>query len=167
VIDRDDPAAREPEDGRSDHVLDCGIGMEALAARSCTYWARCQKSSLSGLAQPTATWRGQIDGTRSEARVRPDERPDVSAIGLNHAPWLHPDLIDAVARRFLELLRQEATATGADHPDLLTVAEVAARLKMSPKWDAYAPSRQLALPVLDEPVAPLDRDPSETRNRDA
>ena len=66
--------------------------------------------------------------------MRPDERPDVSAIGPNHAPWLHPDLIDAVARRFLELVRQEATATGANPPDLLTVAEVAARLKMSPKW---------------------------------
>jgi DNA-binding Lrp family transcriptional regulator len=100
--------------------------------------------------------------------VRPDEHPDVSAIGPNHAPWLHPDLIDAVARRFLELVRQEAT--GADPPDLLTVAEVAARLKMSPKW-VYAHQRRLGVIKLgDGPKARLRFDPravAELRQADA
>jgi hypothetical protein len=98
--------------------------------------------------------------------VRPDEHPDVSAIGPNHAPWLHPDLIDAVARRFLELVRQEAT--GADPPDLLTVAEVAARLKMSPKW-VYAHQHRLGVIRLgDGPKARLRFDPravAELRSR--
>ena len=102
--------------------------------------------------------------------MRPDERPDVSAIGPNHAPWLHPDLIDAVARRFLELVRQEATATGADPPDLLTVAEVAARLRMSPKW-VYAHQRRLGVIKLgDGPKARLRFDPravEELRQADA
>jgi hypothetical protein len=100
--------------------------------------------------------------------VRPDEHPDVSAIGPNHAPWLHPDLIDAVARRFLELVRQEAT--GADPPDLLTVAEVAARLKMSPKW-VYAHQHRLGVIRLgDGPKARLRFDPravAELRQADA
>ena len=91
--------------------------------------------------------------------MRPDERPDVSAIGPNQAPWLHPELVDAVARRFLELVRREAAATGADPPDLLTVAEVAARLKMSPKW-VYAHQRRLGVIKLgDGPKARLRFDP--------
>jgi len=102
--------------------------------------------------------------------MRPDERPDVSASGPNNAPWLHPDLVDAVARRFLELVRQEATATGADPPDLLTVAEVAARLKMSPKW-VYAHQRRLGVIKLgDGPKARLRFDPravEELRQADA
>ena len=102
--------------------------------------------------------------------MRPDERPDVPVIGSNHAPWLHPDLVDAVARRFLELVRQEANATGADPPDLLTVAEVAARLKMSPKW-VYAHQRRLGVIKLgDGPKARLRFDPravEELRQTDA
>lgn len=102
--------------------------------------------------------------------MRPDERPDVSVIGPDRAPWLHPDIIDAVARRFLELVRQETTATGADPPDLLTVAEVAARLRMSPKW-VYAHQRRLGVIKLgDGPKARLRFDPravEELRQADA
>ncbi len=102
--------------------------------------------------------------------MRPRERPDVNGIGANDAPWLHPELIDAVARRFLELVREAGTATGADPPDLLTVAEVAERLKMSPKW-VYAHQRRLGVIKLgDGPKARLRFDPravEELRQPDA
>jgi hypothetical protein len=102
--------------------------------------------------------------------MRPRERQDVNGIGANDAPWLHPELIDAVARRFLELVREAGTATGADPPDLLTVAEVAERLKMSPKW-VYAHQRRLGVIKLgDGPKARLRFDPravEELRQPDA
>ena len=91
--------------------------------------------------------------------MRPRERQDVNDIGASDAPWLHPELIDAVARRFLELVREAGTAPGIAPPDLLTVAEVAERLKMSPKW-VYAHQRRLGVIKLgDGPKARLRFDP--------
>jgi len=91
--------------------------------------------------------------------MRARERLDVNGSGPYDAPWLHPELIDAVARRFLELVREAGAATGADPPDLLTVAEVAERLKMSPKW-VYAHQRRLGVIKLgDGPKARLRFDP--------
>jgi hypothetical protein len=102
--------------------------------------------------------------------MRARERLDVNGSGPYDAPWLHPELIDAVARRFLELVREAGAATGADPPDLLTVAEVAERLKMSPKW-VYAHQRRLGVIKLgDGPKARLRFDPravEELRQPDA
>jgi hypothetical protein len=102
--------------------------------------------------------------------MRARERLDVNGSGPYDAPWLHPELIDAVARRFLELVREAGTATAADPPDLLTVAEVAERLKMSPKW-VYAHQRRLGVIKLgDGPKARLRFDPravEELRQPDA
>jgi hypothetical protein len=104
--------------------------------------------------------------------MRPRERLDVNGIGPYDAPWLHPELIDAVARRFLELVHEVGTVTGRDPParDLLTVAEVAERLKMSPKW-VYAHQRRLGVIKLgDGPKARLRFDPravEELRQPDA
>jgi hypothetical protein len=102
--------------------------------------------------------------------MRPRERLDVNGIGPSDAPWLHPELIDAVARRFLELAREAGTVTGPDPRDLLTVAEVAERLKMSPKW-VYAHQRRLGVIKLgDGPKARLRFDPravEELRQPDA
>ena len=87
------------------------------------------------------------------------ERLDVNGLGASDAPWLHPVVIDAVARRMLELVRESGTATGVDPPDLLTVAEVADRLKMTPKW-VYAHQRRLGVIKLgDGPKARLRFDP--------
>jgi hypothetical protein len=111
--------------------------------------------------------------------MRARERLDVNGSGPYDAPWLHPELIDAVARRFLELVREAGAATGADPPDLLTVAEVAERLKMSPKWVyahqrrrwVYAHQRRLGVIKLgDGPKARLRFDPravEELRQPDA
>jgi hypothetical protein len=102
--------------------------------------------------------------------MRARERLDVNGSGPYDAPWLHPELIDAVARRFLELVREADAATGTDPPDLLTVAEVAERLKMSPKW-VYAHQRRLGVIKLgDGPKARLRFDPravEELRQPDA
>jgi hypothetical protein len=88
------------------------------------------------------------------------ERLDVNGLGPTDAPWLHPVVIDAVARRMLELARENGTPTEPDHPpDLLTVAEVADRLKMTPKW-VYAHQRRLGVIKLgDGPKARLRFDP--------
>jgi hypothetical protein len=68
------------------------------------------------------------------------------------------------------LVREAGTATAADPPDLLTVAEVAERLKMSPKW-VYAHQRRLGVIKLgDGPKARLRFDPravEELRQPDA
>ena len=102
--------------------------------------------------------------------MHPRERLDVNGLGPSDAPWLHPELIDAVARRLLELVHEAGTVTGRDPPDLLTVAEVADRLKMSPKW-VYAHQRHLGVIKLgDGPKARLRFDPravEELRQPDA
>jgi hypothetical protein len=66
----------------------------------------------------------------------------LDGLAASDTPWLHPVVIDAVARRMLELVRESDPRTGVDPPDLLTVAEVADRLKMTPKW-VYAHQRRL------------------------
>jgi hypothetical protein len=84
----------------------------------------------------------------------------LDALAASDTPWLHPVVIDAVARRMLELARENGTPTEPDHPpDLLTVAEVADRLKMTPKW-VYAHQRRLGVIKLgDGPKARLRFDP--------
>jgi hypothetical protein len=91
--------------------------------------------------------------------VRPHESPDVSAIGPSETDWLHPAVIDAIARRMLELEREPDEETEPGSPDLLTVAEVAERLKMTPKW-VYVHQRRLGVIKLgDGPKARLRFDP--------
>ena len=63
--------------------------------------------------------------------------------------WTDPAFVDAIARRLLEL--QQRAAADADHagPDLLTVAEVAKRLRVNPKW-VYAHQQELGAIRLGE-----------------
>ena len=87
------------------------------------------------------------------------ERLDVDGLGPGDGPWLHPVVIDAVARRMLELARENGQTEPDQPPDLLTVAEVADRLKMTPKW-VYAHQRRLGVIKLgDGPKARLRFDP--------
>ena len=91
--------------------------------------------------------------------MHPRERLDVNSLGPSDGPWLHPVVIDAVARRMLELARENGPQTEPDPPDLLTVAEVAERLKMTPKW-VYTHQRSLGVIKLgDGPKARLRFDP--------
>jgi hypothetical protein len=73
----------------------------------------------------------------------------VSALGPDDRRWLDPDLIDAVARRVLELVAERDTGSGSAPSGLLTVAEVAQRLRVSTKW-VYAHQRRLGAIKLGE-----------------
>lgn len=69
--------------------------------------------------------------------------------------WLDPELIDAVARRVLELVGERDTGNGSAPSGLLTVGEVAQRLRVSTKW-VYAHQRRLgAIKLGDGPKARL------------
>jgi hypothetical protein len=66
----------------------------------------------------------------------------VSALGPDDRRWLDPELIDAVARRVLQLVAERDTGSGSAPIGLLTVTEVAQRLRVSTKW-VYAHQRRL------------------------
>jgi DNA-binding Lrp family transcriptional regulator len=66
--------------------------------------------------------------------MQPADPADNSSLASHDVPWLHPELIDAVARRVLELVREPGTGAGSATSALLTVAEIAERLGVSPKW---------------------------------
>jgi hypothetical protein len=69
--------------------------------------------------------------------------------------WMRPEFIDAIARRVLELGREAGPYSSVDGPELLTVAEVARRLSVSPNW-VYAHKRDLgAIRLGDGPKARL------------
>jgi len=72
-----------------------------------------------------------------------------SPLGPDHPRWLDPELIDAVARRVLELVVERDTGSGSAPIGLLTVAEVAQRLRVSTKW-VYAHQRRLGAIKLGE-----------------
>jgi hypothetical protein len=55
---------------------------------------------------------------------------------------LNTELVDAIARVVVELSREPDGAGRDRGPELLTVADVAARLKVSPKW-VYAHQHEL------------------------
>jgi len=83
----------------------------------------------------------------------------VSPRGRNDPRWLDPELIDAVARRVLELVVEHDTGSGYTQTGLLTVAEVAQRLRVSTKW-VYTHQRRLgAIKLGDGPKARLRFDP--------
>ena len=65
-----------------------------------------------------------------------------SSVDVADEPWMHPEVIDAVARRVLELGASATTDQLASDTDLLTVADVARQLKVSPQW-VYAHKRDL------------------------
>jgi hypothetical protein len=73
----------------------------------------------------------------------------VSSPGPNDPRWLDPELIDAVARRVLELVVERDTASGSVPIGLMTVGEVAQRLRVSTKW-VYAHQRRLGAIKLGE-----------------
>lgn len=73
----------------------------------------------------------------------------VSSLGPNDPRRLDPELIDAVARRVLELVVERATGSRCAPIGLLTVAEVAQRLRVSTKW-VYAHQRRLGAIKLGE-----------------
>ncbi len=71
-----------------------------------------------------------------------------------------PEFVDVVARRVIELTRQAEPAQGHGDSDLLTVAEVAARLRVGPNW-VYAHKHELgAIKLGDGPKARIRFDPS-------
>ena len=71
-----------------------------------------------------------------------------------------PEFVDVVARRVIELTRQAESAQGQTDSDLLTVAEVAARLRVGPGW-VYAHQHELgAIKLGDGPKARIRFDPS-------
>jgi hypothetical protein len=73
--------------------------------------------------------------------------------------WFDPQFVDAIARRMLELARQPDLGHQTP-PSLLTVAEVAERLRVSPKW-VYANQHRLgAIKLGDGPKARLRFDES-------
>jgi hypothetical protein len=91
--------------------------------------------------------------------MRPREHLEADGLGPNDALWLDPVVVDAVARRMLELARENGPEAETDPPDLLTVAEVADRLKITPKW-VYTHQRRLGVIRLgDGPKARLRFDP--------
>lgn len=91
--------------------------------------------------------------------MHPPERLSTNGPDPDHGPWLHPIVIEAVARRMLELARENGPRAERDPPDLLTVSEVADRLKMTPKW-VYTHQRRLGVIKLgDGPKARLRFDP--------
>jgi len=63
--------------------------------------------------------------------------------------WTDPAFVDAIARRLLELQQQPAANVEQAGPDLLTVAEVAKRLRVNPKW-VYAHQQELGAIRLGE-----------------
>lgn len=76
-----------------------------------------------------------------------------------------PEFVDVVARRVIELTRQAEPAAGQGASDLLTVAEVAARLRVGPKW-VYAHKHELGAIKLGEgPKARIRFDPSVVDSR--
>ncbi len=90
--------------------------------------------------------------TRSGAAM-PSPSP-VDPLG-NGSAWMSPEFIDAVARRMMELGVSVTVAEPASHADLLTVAEVARRLNVSPQW-VYAHKQDLgAIRLGDGPKARL------------
>jgi hypothetical protein len=69
--------------------------------------------------------------------------------------WMRPEVIDAIARRVLELGSEARSSRPAETPDLLTVADVARRLSVSTSW-VYAHKRDLGVLRLgDGPKARL------------
>lgn len=71
-----------------------------------------------------------------------------------------PEFVDVVARRVIELTRQAGPAQGQGDSDLLTVAEVAARLRVGPNW-VYAHKHELgAIKLGDGPKARIRFDPT-------
>jgi hypothetical protein len=73
----------------------------------------------------------------------------VGPLGPNDPGWLDPELVDAVARRVLELVVERDAGSGSAPSGLLTVAEVAKRLRVSTKW-VYAHQRRLGAIKLGE-----------------
>ena len=72
---------------------------------------------------------------------------------------IDPELVDAVARRVLELAAEAQAAAGDEPSELLTVADVAVRLRVNPKW-VYAHQQELgAIRLGDGPKARLRFDP--------
>ena len=70
-----------------------------------------------------------------------------------------PEFVDVVARRVIELTLQADPAQAQADRDLLTVAEVAARLRVGPKW-VYAHKHELGAIKLGEgPKARIRFDP--------
>jgi hypothetical protein len=66
--------------------------------------------------------------------MQPTDPADNSSLASHDVPWLHAELIDAVARRVLELVREPGTGAWSATSALSTVAEVAERLRVSPNW---------------------------------
>lgn len=74
-------------------------------------------------------------------------------MAVDPTPAPDPALVEAVARRVLELLQQESLDAGAG--ELLTVSDVAARYRVRPSW-VYAHQRELgAIRLGDGPKARL------------
>jgi hypothetical protein len=68
---------------------------------------------------------------------------------------LDSEFVDAIARRVLELAAESRASEVSRRPQLLTVADVAARLRVGPKW-VYAHQRELgAIRLGDGPKARL------------
>lgn len=88
---------------------------------------------------------------QSDPQDTTDPVQDVTALTVDSR------LVDAVARRVLELLSDENPGGGVQ---LLTVAQVARRFQVHPNW-VYANARRLgAVRLGDGPKAPLRFDPA-------
>jgi hypothetical protein len=104
-------------------------------------WTRTDPAVLEAIATLSRHPRGNV-GLDDDAGSRVD-----------------PDLVDAVARRVLELAAEAQAADGDEPSELLTVADVAARLRVTPKW-VYAHQQELgAIRLGDGPKARLRFDP--------
>jgi hypothetical protein len=87
-------------------------------------------------------------------RVRGDRRDWEALLRFD------PEFVDVVARRIIELTHEASSARRHQEGDLLTVAEVAARLRVSPGW-VYAHKHELGVIKLgDGPKARIRFDPA-------
>lgn len=75
-------------------------------------------------------------------------------------PHFDPEFVDLVARRVIELTQGAGSARGQSDSDLLTVAEIAVRLRVGAKW-VYAHKHELgAIKLGSGPKARIRFDPS-------
>jgi len=107
-------------------------------------WLRPASRILRGRRGVTLYLRSVAKSTSGDLQVRRSasvERVDHPAADPAAPIWMTPALVDAIARRVLELA-SPGTETVSDESALLTVSEVAARLNVSQAW-VYAHKRDL------------------------